>query len=363
MTDFDDLFYKGEPQQNPNPIKDEPKADIQELFQEQRTNRILITIYFVVQILLAAVMMFKYNSEIPDPNYIINNIVVVTAPNLEVSDDATDPKYPYLVHVSGAVQNDTLIEIPKLIVTVNFYNDNEFVDSTNVSQDFIKSNGIMTIDETYYFASPVNKINFEYSLDLDTSFTVMLNFFQALILGVGFLFIDRYNFKKRLKEFTQNLSSSIGKIVIGSLMVYGAMLASQLILEFIGAADTSQNEITIASMFTNDPQRLFILFLLLCVFTPILEEVIYRKVIFGWLDRKFGAIAAIILSGAIFGLMHVISYGDFIQSIPYIFMGAVFGYVYHWSKKNIFVTIGVHFINNFLAFMIYFLAVMGITTI
>jgi membrane protease YdiL (CAAX protease family) len=58
--------------------------------------------------------------------------------------------------------------------------------------------------------------------------------------------------------------------------------------------------------------------------------------------------------------MHVISYGDFIQSIPYIFMGGIFGFVYHWSRNNIYVTIGVHFINNFLAFALYALAVLGV---
>ncbi len=362
MTDFDDLFFSGQPEQKPVSVPQQQQQqpeDIDDLFHEQRVNRILITVYFVVQILMAAVMMLMYNREFPNPQEIYDNLVTVNAPTFSISLDETDPNYPYLVHVSGDILNANNRDIPRLIVSIEFYYQNQLLDYIDISEEHVTTNEMMSFDESYYFSSEIDEIQYTYSFDFDTAYSVMLNFSQALILGVGFLFIDRYNFKKRFKEFKSNLSSSMGKIVIGSIMVYGAMIASQFILNLLGAAETSQNEETIASMFTNDPARLIVLFLLLCVFTPILEEVIYRKVIFGWLDRRFGAPAAIVISGAIFGLMHVISYGDFIQSIPYILMGAVFGYVYHWSKKNIYVTIGVHFVNNFLAFMLYFLAVMG----
>ncbi|PKL01418.1 MAG: hypothetical protein CVV56_00080 [Tenericutes bacterium HGW-Tenericutes-1] len=360
MNEFEDLFSTNKIEPKPVNLPPAEDYDPSELFREQKINGILIGIYFGVQILLTALMMFMYSAEFPNPNELYANLVTVETPAFTIELDETDLEYPYLVHITGLVQNLNEREIPMMIVSIDFYYQDELLDTIDITREHVAPSGYMAIDEYYYFSSEIDTISYGYSFDFDTAFTVLLNFSQALVLGLGFLFIDRSNFKRRWKEFKANKSNAIGKIVLGAAMVYGAMIISQLILDFLGAADTSQNEMTIASMFTNDPLRLVVLFLLLCVFTPIVEEVIYRKVIFGWLDRKFGAPAAIIISGAIFGLMHVISYGDFIQSIPYIFMGGIFGFVYHWSRNNIYVTIGVHFINNFLAFALYALAVLGV---
>jgi membrane protease YdiL (CAAX protease family) len=58
--------------------------------------------------------------------------------------------------------------------------------------------------------------------------------------------------------------------------------------------------------------------------------------------------------------MHVASYGDFLQAIPYVARGCVFGYIYWSSNKNIHVAMSVHFINNFISFAIYVAALYGI---
>ena len=360
MTEYDDLFITKKEEPIPHNLPPVEDYDPSELFREQKINGILIGIYFIVQILLAAVMMFMYSAEFSNPDELYANIVAIESPAFTIQPDTTDPNYPYLVNITGLIQNQNTRELPMMIVSIEFYYQGELLDNIDITKEHVVANGFMQIDEYYYFSGEIDTISYNYSFDFDTAYTVLINFSQALLLGLGFIFIDRSNFKRRWKEFKADKANSFGKIVLGAAMVYGAMIVAQYILEFLGAAETSQNEMTIASMFTNDPIRLLMLFLLLCVFTPIVEEVIYRKVIFGWLDRKFGVPAAVIISGAIFGLMHVISYGDFIQSIPYIFMGGIFGFVYHWSKNNIFVTIGVHFVNNFLAFALYALAVLGI---
>ncbi|MDP3129775.1 MAG: CPBP family intramembrane metalloprotease, partial [Bacillota bacterium] len=67
----------------------------------------------------------------------------------------------------------------------------------------------------------------------------------------------------------------------------------------------------------------------------------------------------ILISGLIFGLMHVATAGDLPQAIPYVMMGFVFGYAYWSSGRNIYVTMGVHFLNNFISFLIYVAALYG----
>jgi hypothetical protein len=133
---------------------------------------------------------------------------------------------------------------------------------------------------------------------------------------------------------------------------------AQLLLVYgFGVQAGSENEQMIGSMFSNDPIQLAMLFFLLCVFTPLVEELIFRKVLYRFVDRRFGPIAAIISSGLVFGLMHVISFGDFVQAIPYVMMGMVFGVIYHRARKNIIIPIGVHFINNLVSFLVYFMMV------
>jgi uncharacterized protein len=363
MNEYEDLFTKQEPVNEVAPAAPENEYDPQELFREQKVNRWLITVYFAVQILLLGFISLYMQYQFPNPSEIYANIVTVETPSFTIADDATDPEYPYLVNIRGSVQNINPSALPLLNVNVEFYYRGELLDAIDIMKEPVESLETFAFDEYYYFSLPIDEIQYSYTFDFNSAFNVMLNFSQAMVLGLSFLLIDRSNFKKRWKEFRREAKANFGKIVLGSVMVYAAMLLSQMILDLIGAAQTSQNEETIASMFTSDPIRLIMLFLLLCVFTPILEEVIFRKVIFGFLDRQFGAIVAIIVSGLIFGLMHVISYGDFVQAIPYVMMGGVFGYIYHWSKNNIYVTIGVHFINNFFAFSLYFIAVMGIAAL
>jgi len=110
---------------------------------------------------------------------------------------------------------------------------------------------------------------------------------------------------------------------------------------------------SIQAMFESNAVVIVMLFFLLCIFTPIVEEVVFRKVLFGYFEPKLGPIISILLSGSIFGVMHVIGAGDFIQVIPYVLMGFAFGYIYYRSEKNIWVPIIVHFINNFIVFLIY----------
>jgi membrane protease YdiL (CAAX protease family) len=116
----------------------------------------------------------------------------------------------------------------------------------------------------------------------------------------------------------------------------------------------------IQSLFEKNLFDISVLFILLVVLTPVIEELIFRKVIYNFVESKTNHILAILSSGLIFGLMHVIQYGDFLQSIPYVMMGLVFGYIYHNSRKNIFVVIGVHTINNFISWLLSVLAVYGL---
>ena len=73
-----------------------------------------------------------------------------------------------------------------------------------------------------------------------------------------------------------------------------------------------------------------------CVLGPIMEEVIFRKVLISRLV-PFGELRACVLSAVVFGLFH----GNFNQFFYATALGLIFGYVYV-KTRNIFYSIGLH---------------------
>ena len=74
-----------------------------------------------------------------------------------------------------------------------------------------------------------------------------------------------------------------------------------------------------------------IFIVLISVLAPILEEVIFRKVIFGSIYKKTNFIIAGLASALIFGLMH----SDNPHILTYTAMGLVFAFLYVQTKRII----------------------------
>lgn len=361
MREFDDLFRKYDDLEKmpPQPIQD-PNHDFFEMERENRINRNIVIIYVVVTIVISFFSLFYGDWRFPNPDQIIANVVYIHDLEMTVSEDNENPEYPFEVHITGEIQNLNDFELPSVFIEMDFIDEfNGDIGTYSVSTENLGSLATWTIDET--FNADVAPVSFSISTGIDETsmFYMLLNFFQVFIVAILFILIDKSNFRKDWTGFKKKPGFFIGQIVIGYLMVYGALIVSQLLLDVLGVSGTSENESAIASMFSKDVTQLVLLFLLLCVFTPIVEELVFRKAAFQLIERKFGPIVAIVGSGLIFGLMHVLAYFDFIQSIPYIAMGLVFGFVYYRAKKNIYVTIGVHFINNIVAFISYLFIMYG----
>ena len=91
------------------------------------------------------------------------------------------------------------------------------------------------------------------------------------------------------------------------------------------------------------PMAMVLYFIAVAVLPPVFEEFAFRGVLLSAL-RKYGDVFALIVSSVIFGLMHMS-----VTSIPFaIASGLVMGYVY-LKTSNLWVSIGIHFLNNALA--------------
>ena len=111
----------------------------------------------------------------------------------------------------------------------------------------------------------------------------------------------------------------------------------------------SENEDTIRQLIKTMP--IYISFSTI-IYAPFVEELIYRKCFRGLISNKY---LFVILSGLVFGLMHVISgnqnINDILMGIPYIIIGLDFAYIYY-KTNNIFATMQFHFLHNLLLFII-----------
>lgn len=355
MSNFDDLFDK---QVEKRKNFQEPKMDnFNQEINKQSKNGVLFLIYIIVSIVFSFGGLFYFSSVYPSSVDIINDIEIVNTPTLTTVYDG-DTIVGSNVSIQYINNSDTYIYQSSVII--EFYDvDENLIESFIFDGGSIAAGETNTINETITIDYEPTNYAVLFSIDLSAMFYIILGALQAFVLSIFFIFVDKLAFKTNWKEFKLNPKKYLGQIFTGYFILFASLLLASIILEYLGVNETSQNEATIRGYFEKDTFRLIVLFFMLCIFTPIVEEVIFRKVVYNFIEPKASKIVAIIGTGVVFGLMHVITYGDFIQSIPYILMGIALGYVYYRSNKNIYVSIGAHFLNNFVTYVMYVLVLYG----
>jgi len=148
--------------------------------------------------------------------------------------------------------------------------------------------------------------------------------------------------KKDLADFIKNIKSYIKYIEFWAVS-YVLMIASSFVITYFFPTAIANNQETINNLFRLAPIYIIISSVL---FAPFIEEIVFRlsfRHIFN--NNTF----FIIISGLVFGAMHVLgsfnNFYDLLYIIPYSIPGFFFAYTLVKSK-NIFVPIGLHFIHN-----------------
>ncbi|WP_411954753.1 lysostaphin resistance A-like protein [Alkalibacillus sp. S2W] len=138
--------------------------------------------------------------------------------------------------------------------------------------------------------------------------------------------------RKDMAELNHRSGLSTGEIVkwsiIGVFLAYGTQIVANLInIYVLGIDQGSQNTQEIIQII--EANMWFIL--LPIVFAPILEEIIFRKIIFGEIYKRTNFIIAGLLSALIFAALHM----DFTFILTYTAMGFAFAYLYVKTKRII----------------------------
>ena len=137
-------------------------------------------------------------------------------------------------------------------------------------------------------------------------------------------------------------------VVIGSLLALSCNVLGGIIRAGATGELLSQNQEGLNATAAALP---FFAFIRSVVCAPIVEEVIFRYILQGWLRKKIkkgGAFFAVIISGTLFALVHVATPADLIQYLP---LGLLLGVIYE-KERCISLTICIHSVNNLVAFVL-----------
>ncbi|MBE0700492.1 MAG: CPBP family intramembrane metalloprotease, partial [Acholeplasmataceae bacterium] len=192
--------------------------------------------------------------------------------------------------------------------------------------------------------------------DMSSFGTSLLNFLTYLLLLPALVFFLRRNLVFDFVEFKQKKPQWFSIIVIGYLYLLAGNFISSVLSDLLSMAfkinvGESVNQITIVRALHSEG---LVLMLASAIFMgPIVEELIFRKSIFGLIKNDKMALAVSTIS---FGVIHLIGEASILHAlvsgISYFVMGLVFGFIYIKNNKNIWPVIIVHVLANLISILL-----------
>lgn len=166
------------------------------------------------------------------------------------------------------------------------------------------------------------------------------DFFSLCVLGIFALFTMKIPAVKPVEMTKMTLISFLGYICASiAIMVAGSMIGN-FISELVGSIFNREVENVVSELVAENGTWQLVVFVVIT--GPILEELIFRKLLIDKLSR-YGSKFSISLSAILFGLFH----GNFYQFFYAAGIGIILGYIYVTCGK-IRYSIILHMILNFL---------------
>lgn len=176
---------------------------------------------------------------------------------------------------------------------------------------------------------------------LPNNLKITIMFLINLSLMIMLFIFYSKSIKENLKDLKLNFKSYIKDnfkyYVIGLLI----MIISNIIISFF-VEGNSTNETLIREYINIMP--IYMIFSS-CIYAPFTEEMVFRKSLRNCFNNN---VLYILLSGLIFGSMHLLSASNLVELvflIPYSSLGCVFAYMYY-KTNNIFVPMTFHMVHN-----------------
>ncbi|MCF7930338.1 MAG: CPBP family intramembrane metalloprotease [Acholeplasmataceae bacterium] len=371
IIQFEDLF------------KDELKPKKPDKYKPDRKGIYLsaIFIYFIVMFVIVGVL-YAAIQNVPElqvtytESELILEQIAYDVDGIAIMSEAIYQEYhePYDGYVRSI---DTYIGYAVLVNTANPYYEELMLNvdqvtgvitlKTEVFLEIIQDMTILTWDGgerliniyagknqtlPYFFGADYYEIEGPVTEFSDLGYSI-LNFSVYLILLPTIFFMLKIDFVGDFNEFKVRGIRWIPMIAIGYVyIIIGNVFsnyASNFLSNIFGIAQSEAvNQITIMRSL-NSSGAIFMI-LSAVVMGPIVEELIFRKSIFGlFKNDKF----ALVVSSIIFGSIHLIGEASILEALvnglSYFTMGFVFGFIYLQNNKNIIAPISVHILSNLIS--------------
>ena len=172
-----------------------------------------------------------------------------------------------------------------------------------------------------------------------------------------FLYYDTFkeDFIKYKKNPNDNIKKTIKYFIIFMIAKFGVSIISAIIMIIFNIntdAIVSVNQQLIEKYLKAAP---ILMLISSSILAPFYEEGLFRLGFKKIIHNKW---LFIIISGALFGLLHIFPLDEgvsltigIIQSISYVTMGMFLSYIYY-KTDNIYISIGVHLLNNFISMLV-----------
>lgn len=162
----------------------------------------------------------------------------------------------------------------------------------------------------------------------------------AIIFAIVMKNRDFFNIYKGEKATTLQ---AIGWGIIGFFLVFFGQSFAALIEQAIGIKAGSENTAAFMEIAKIAP----VMIIVIALIGPILEEFVFRRVIFGSLVQVQSFWVAAIVSGIIFAAIHF----DFTHILLYTVCGLIFAFLYHKTKRLLTSIIAHVLLNSFVVFV------------
>ena len=171
---------------------------------------------------------------------------------------------------------------------------------------------------------------------------VLLSCFSNIILLAILFFMYRIDLRREFKNFIKNFNRSVDSCFkywcIGLMM----MLVANVVIGYVLNLGQADNEQLVQGMIVALPA---VMLLNAGFVAPIIEELVFRKAFKDAIKSKW---KFILISGLVFGLMHVAvatTWVDLIFFVPYSCLGIAFAYM-HYDTESVFTPMLAHILHN-----------------
>ena len=193
---------------------------------------------------------------------------------------------------------------------------------------------------------------------LSSKFQVIYQLIISIIMFILVFILYFKTIKKDYKELKKHIGKNIKDIIklflifmIVKYIVSFITILLMTILKLDIESVTSVNQTLIENYVKTAP---ILMVITTSILAPIYEEILFRL---GFKKVFNKGLLFVLISGFVFGLLHVFPLTEgvsltlgIVQSISYVTMGIFLAYIYN-KTNNIFISIGVHFLNNFISIL------------